>query len=299
MAESHSPASETNPMARITVPFDRFAPRYDRGHYSAADALGFALASHVAYFRRNWALDHLEAWGFTKTEYVNIERGRDIDTQAFVAGDDTRILIAFRGSESRADWLTNLQAATDPGPLPGTRVHQGFQNALYPAMLTVYRTLRDMQDKGQTVWLTGHSLGGALAVLAAAMLCDNGVEVSGVYTYGAPRTGNGAFARELDLHLCDERGRGRPHPRAFRVVNAPDLVPHVPPEPLFSHSGQRVLLQDDGTVSHEQGAWVKAKQLFASWFNDIGDGDLVIKNGHLLDSTDGYIRKLMELSERE
>ena len=271
-------------MARIPVPFKKlFTPRYSNNRYDPMDALSFAVASHLTYSSQKRVLGLLKAWGFTNTEYVDVKRGRDIDTQAFVAGNGKSILIAFRGSESSADWMTNIQATTAPGPFPGTRVHRGFQDALYPAMLSVYRALRDMQDKGQEVWLTGHSLGGALAVLTAAMLCDNDVKVSGIYTYGAPRVGNGAFARELDQHLggC-----------SFRVVNAPDLVPHVPPEPFFSHSGNRVLLQGNGTVSFKKGVWVKIKRTFVSWFNDIGDGELIAKDGHLLDSTDGYIQEL-------
>ena len=61
------------------------------------------------------------------------------------------------------------------------------------------------------------------------MLIENDYAVYGVYTFAAPRAGDGHFAEQLDANVQG------PH---YRVVNKGDIVPHVPPEPFFSHAGK-------------------------------------------------------------
>ncbi|NJL82058.1 MAG: lipase family protein [Chloroflexaceae bacterium] len=63
-------------------------------------------------------------------------------------------------------------------------------------------------------------MGGALAVLFAAMLAQDKIPITGLYTFGAPRVGNKRFAEAFDRNLKT---------KAYRVVNEGDLVPHLPP----------------------------------------------------------------------
>jgi pimeloyl-ACP methyl ester carboxylesterase len=79
---------------------------------------------------------------------------------------------------------------------------------------------RRSEPKGEIV-LTGHSLGGALAVLTYSRFSD---ENTSLYTIGCPRVGNGVFR---------ERMQASPGKGHVRCVNFNDLVPHVPPEDLF------------------------------------------------------------------
>src|SRR5258708_4320788 len=72
---------------------------------------------------------------------------------------------------------------------------------------------------GQLIF-TGHSLGGALAVLAAARAAAARRAISAVYTFGMPRTGNAAFADDYNRRLGD---------RTYRLVYGSDIVPTVPP----------------------------------------------------------------------
>jgi hypothetical protein len=73
----------------------------------------------------------------------------------------------------------------------------------------------------ERIWITGHSLGGALAVLAAAVLkFEAGRDIAGLYTYGRPRVGDNAFCEALDAALTG---------RFFRYVNDQDIVPHAIP----------------------------------------------------------------------
>jgi hypothetical protein len=91
----------------------------------------------------------------------------------------------------------------------------------------------------QSLYITGHSLGAAMAVLAASSLLfegdgshDWGAILRGIYTYGQPMVGTVEFARN-----CEKQFRGR----YFRHVFNDDLVPQLPPRTVhrFTHFGQR------------------------------------------------------------
>lgn len=76
--------------------------------------------------------------------------------------------------------------------------------------------------------LTGHSLGGALALLAAAYIHSIYVNVDQLYTMGQPRVGNNNFAQFMTNLI----------PNTFRIVNYADVVPRIPQSILgFKHSG--------------------------------------------------------------
>ena len=231
----------------VNIPDSRFDPEYSRVRYSARDALSFCLASRLAYAKnpsggiaRTRIKDQVAAWGFTHVEAFEIVRGRDIDTQGFIALNDDHILAAFRGTESLPDWLTNLQAVKDPGPWRRTVVHEGFQDAFLASALKIGETIGRKRES-QRVWVTGHSLGGALAVLLAATMRESNLPVHGLYTFGAQRVGDRSFAERLDRELG-----GAAH---WRVVNEGDLVPHVPFEGFFTHA-----VRNMPTVSATAGA---------------------------------------------
>ena len=97
-------------------------------------------------------------------------------------------------------------------------MHQGFWQTLDQAWEQVLSQVRPELAKGGQLWVTGHSLGGALAVLAAARLSGESMAPSAVYTFGAPRVGDSDF------------GRAYPAP-LYRVENGNDIVCHVPPPP--------------------------------------------------------------------
>lgn len=276
-------------MAKIPIPWNRFAPRWSAKHH-AQDALAMALASALAYEKSSVVKARLHGeWGFASAKTVSVRKGGDIDTHAFIADDGQHILIAFRGSASKANWIANFQAVTDPGPFKKTRVHEGFQDTLFPGVLGLTKLLQERRSSSQAIWITGHSLGGALAALFAGMLRENGIDVAGLYTFGAPRAGNRHFARELNAALEQSNH--------FRYANEHDLVPHVPPEPLFDHAGNRRLLRADKPVSGSRSLWIRFKKSFVEWWNEVTDGDLVVKDAHLLDTDIGYIARLRKAAE--
>ena len=276
------------------VPLERFAPEFSIPDYSPVDALSFCLASQLAYSKLpDGTIDEatirhqlIEGWGFASVEVFEIVRGRDIDTQGYVAFNDTHVVAAFRGTDSLPDWLTNLQAVKDPGPWENTAVHEGFQDAFLASALQIGEIIGRNVQADHQVWLTGHSLGGALAVLLAATLMESDLPVHGLYTFGAPRVGDRKFARALNNSLQGVTAN-------WRVVNKDDLVPHVPLESFFSHSGNRMLLMGDGSVSHSGRAWGDFKESMWGWIGrQLGHRKLRIAAPHVLDSDIGYLQRL-------
>jgi triacylglycerol lipase len=84
------------------------------------------------------------------------------------------------------------------------------------------------------LWITGHSLGAALATLAASRLSGDGsVRLQGAYTFGSPRVGDGAFGTAIGVPI-------------YRFRNDSDIVPHLPLGLLFRHVGQLQFIDGAG-----------------------------------------------------
>jgi hypothetical protein len=139
------------------------------------------------------------------------------DTQGFVCSNDEHLVVAFRGTQPAElrDWLTNLTFGMVKEEGLGGRVHEGFNNGLNAAWDDVIAAINKLKLGEKTFWLTGHSLGGALATLFARWLVDKQRPFC-VCTFGQPRVGDQSFARNYRRRL-------------FRFVNNRDIVPTVPP----------------------------------------------------------------------
>ena len=116
------------------------------------------------------------------------------------------------------EWVSDVEY--QQANLTGFRgeVHGGFGRAFSLVSDQTAQALADFS--GARHYFTGHSLGGAIAVLAAATFSD---QATAVYTYGQPRVGDKAFSDAYDSVLGDV---------TFRYVNNHDIVPHVPPKRL-------------------------------------------------------------------
>ena len=203
--------------------------------YDPETSLSLAAACDLAYKSENMIKSTAKRWGFPEPTFMDVQKSFDIDTQAFVMSNNKDIVVAFRGSASIEDWLSNFQAVSDPGPMNDTKAHEGFQDALYPAVIRLTQSINSRLTNKQRIWLTGHSLGGALASLFAGMLIESNIPVYGLYTFASPRPADAKFAELLNAALKDG-----PH---YRIINEGDIVPHVPPEPFYSHSGSRIILK--------------------------------------------------------
>ena len=274
----------------VPARFASFRPEFAKGRYDAADAFAFALASSAAYKGAGDVGDILASWEFPQHEFINVTKGSDIDTQCYIAAQRHRILIGFRGSEPKMeDWLANFKAVTDPGPFAGTRVHEGFQDALFPVIMQLTYLLKQYERARAQVWITGHSLGSALATLLSAMMLEHGLPLSGVYTYASPRVGSKKFEQQMNKATMNAD--------VFhaRVVNEHGVVPHIPPEPWFSHVGQRILLTEQGERSEHPETWRGFKHAIGDWFSGFRRR-IRIGDNHRLNTKTGYLPKLERLA---
>jgi len=220
-------------------------PRWDAGaeEYSADNAHFLAWASELAYSTNKASTRKaLRTVGFRKCRTLD---GRG--TQLFVAANAESIVVAFRGTETRIeDWMTDAKVTLTGGPLG--MVHEGFAIALGDVWPELAQSLDDYQDGGQGIWITGHSLGAALATLATAKLLERARPVRALYTYGSPRCGDGSFARSFDALF-----RGQ----TYRFVHDKDVVTRVPPRLGFGyrHVGQTCFLTEAGELRTTEAAW--------------------------------------------
>lgn len=142
-------------------------------------------------------------------------------TQAMLVEGEGFYILAFRGTSEKLDWITNARAVPARWSTGG-KIHKGFGAALLLVWPKIERYLGRLDHP---VFLTGHSLGAALTLLAATLY-----KPDGVYTFGCPRVGDGNFLEALEAVPV------------YRIVNGLDVVPNFPF--LMKHKGELRWLRD-------------------------------------------------------
>ncbi|MFD5320421.1 lipase family protein [Streptomyces sp. NPDC127098] len=253
----------------VTAGFDHGARAYSVPH-----AYALAQASDLAYKDQSTIEDQARNWGFDQVRHHESRFTPPFpleDTQAYTAASDRMIVTAFRGTEPAQikDWLSDSTTPPWPGYGGTGYVHYGFGEALDSVWPDVRNAVAELRDNGQTVWFTGHSLGGALAMLAGARMYleDPRLLADGVYTYGQPRA--------CDLTLADAYNQGFGQ-RTYRFVNNNDIVPQVPPEPAYTHVKELRYIDSKGRI-HDSvplltGLADRARGLTADAFAPASDG---------------------------
>ena len=174
------------------------------------NALYLAHAADVAY-RRSPEAEALLRLGLRATPFVHgVTR-----TRGYVGVCDTHAVLGFRGSDpvTLPNWITDsIAPLTVVKPYDG-RVHLGFATALEQSWDEICERLVGLGER--PLFVTGHSLGGALAKLAAHRLTRLGKAPRATYTFGAPRVGNRRFCEQYVATV-------------YRVVNRLDMIPEYP-----------------------------------------------------------------------
>lgn len=177
----------------------------------------------------------------TYLDEVDRFENADTSTAGFVGSAGPLVVVSFAGTKDLKDWMTDVDCALETIFLPGgyaVRVHRGF----YRAYESVSRTVQELIQKKfsscrlkvRKLVFTGHSLGGALAVIAA-LACKVQDADYRIITFGAPRVGDWCLSSLLG-------------PYTVRVVARGDKVPSIPwiwtpwrPSVFYSHVGKSLI----------------------------------------------------------
>jgi triacylglycerol lipase len=159
--------------------------------------------------------------GYTNCgSFSAVEKGQVLPF-GFVASKDQRLFVVIRGTQTPLEWLDDASIQPMPFITGWGSTTAGFlrlHNQIYP---TIEKLVLDNQGNTDQFFVTGHSLGAALANLAAAQLIGNKSVTPDrliVYTFSGPRVGNPIFADQFNKNIS----------RAWRVFNTEDLVPTLP-----------------------------------------------------------------------
>ena len=157
---------------------------------------------------------------------ISLEKAYNIDgTQAFLLSTDTYLALVFRGTElmSFTDIKADIRAIKVTSDTYGG-IHSGFQDAFNLVFDDIQNDLNQDEYASKYLYIAGHSLGGALATIAAERLTHKG-GIAACYTFGAPRVGDELWSSNIT-------------PPIYRVVNAVDCVTMLPPRRRYDSVGK-------------------------------------------------------------
>lgn len=184
------------------------------------------------------------------------------NSEAALIEHDRYLCMVFRGTDERKDWLDNINVF--PTKELFGEFHRGFWNATEVIWSDLYDKYEEKnRDKKRPLFITGHSLGGAMATIAAARFVHLDKPFISVYTFGQPRAMNRDAARIFNAEC-----KGR----FFRFQNNNDLVTRLPARFMgYSHVGNALYISEEKKIHQDPGTWFK-----------------------FLDAVDGYAEALKE-----
>ncbi len=175
--------------------------------------------------------------GYAGKSYVQLTFSKDND--GFLLENDSygNQILSFPGSEQIKDWIEDGEFVKVKREGLGW-IHNGFadtwdglKNELIPKL-----------DRTKPLYITGHSLGGAVATVASLALYNRGFKIDGLFTFGSPRVGNSEWKSNFEKSGIIYN----------RVMNGDDIVTTIP-KLFYYHVGEEVRINKRG---------------FFSWFHD-------------------------------
>jgi triacylglycerol lipase len=130
------------------------------------------------------------------------------DPEFIIISHGDLILLVFRGTDDvagniRAEWKGtdfNYRKTYTDSSFNNAQIHKGFWKSFEIMKDDLFSILNELDAKNKSIWLTGHSLGGAMAIISGAYMEANGFPVQNIYTFAAPR----AFGDTLFAQICSK-----------------------------------------------------------------------------------------------
>jgi hypothetical protein len=162
---------------------------------------------------------------------------KSIDTLYFLETDQKQKTqtITIRGTDDKANTWQDIEIALVKNNYLGINLHRGFQNDTK----VIHANIKPYLKRDYSMRITGHSLGGAIAIILADYLVKDGYKVERVVTFGQPK-------------VTDLEGKSITRSGITRVAHDQDVVPMLPPSGFpfasksgYQHFGPEVILRDD------------------------------------------------------
>lgn len=209
---------------------------------------------------------------------------------------DERQVLAVEGTEGMLDFIVDVICDLERDPTTRLEFHEGF---LQTARFSRHQIEGRLQ-KDAPVEITGHSLGGAIALIVGWWLAQDGYDVR-VITVGQPKVMNLATALARDEFLKDGL-------QVIRVVNDLDPIPALPPyrpssfsfERLYSHAGPEVILMGDDVWSYREPHMVHHGWMFLTELvGTIESSSTMVSTGFDQHGIELYVNRLERLSRSQ
>jgi len=210
------------------------------GDYDSSMAQTMCTYSFAAYQVES-DYPNIDGWNcsgccpmLTNVQQATYFNNDNTNTFGYVAYDSSlsAVIMAFRGTVDLENWIQDLNFST-LSPFPGNpnvNVHAGFYSDFQSVSDQAFSLAQNYLSHYQTttLYVTGHSLGAAMAQLAAITYkLDNPSITTNVYTFGCPRTGDPAFSSYYASTVDS----------SFRTSHWEDIVVHLPQKLLgFWHT---------------------------------------------------------------
>mmetsp|Transcript_134005 Transcript_134005/g.347084 ORF Transcript_134005/g.347084 Transcript_134005/m.347084 type:complete len:395 (-) Transcript_134005:40-1224(-) len=217
--------------------------------YSEKEAMQFAALSAAAYCSpEEWTCGEA-CRAVPDMRSVRRIDNDELDAHAYVGRLGEACVVAFRGTDNVNGWGQDL-ASVFLTELPGCS-HQGETCRVGAGFLQNYQAIAEAVRaqlsaigcvKSTPMFVTGHSLGGALATLAMFDLERLGYNLAKAYTFGQPRVGDAAFASAFN--------RAMVWTPVFRVTKRDDPFVYLPSRDPFHHVGTEVYYRGDTTEGY-------------------------------------------------
>ena len=138
-------------------------------------------------------------------------------TQAFLAKNDEYAVLSFRGTQPDKWEDIKTDANAIKKKTVSGKVHLGFKNAFDDIKDIIIHELRLNTGDSMPIYITGHSLGAALATIATQELATEEFvdRIAACYTFGSPRVGDGRYEKSIKSPI-------------YRIVNTTDIVTLIP-----------------------------------------------------------------------
>ena len=211
-----------------------------------------AKFSSIAYLDSKEAKSKFKDLGFTGHKFFEND-----GAQCHAVWDKNTFVLAFRGTEPTelSDLLADLNAIPR-GAMTHGLVHSGFRgevDKLWDELVDCFN-----KHKEKTFYITGHSLGAAMATIATSRF-EEFTDVEHLYTFGSPRVGTRSFVKNI-------------HTKHTRVVNNNDLVTKVPLFIMgYKHHGELVYINFYGNI-RKLTLWQAVKDKWRGWSSNLLDG---------------------------